>query len=129
MIVAPLFYMALLDNLIDTVVGKVAGDQAGPISQFLKDNGGVSGLAQKFQNGGAGEVFSSWVGTGDNKSIAADKINAILGSSQVQQVAQKLGLDPNQASDLIAKLLPQVIDKLTPDAKVEPNADAQPPVA
>ncbi|MFM7236145.1 MAG: YidB family protein [Cyanobium sp.] len=121
--------MALLDNLIDTVVGKVAGDQAGPISQFLKDNGGVSGLAQKFQNGGAGEVFSSWVGTGDNKSIAADKINSILGSSQVQQVAQKLGVDPNQASDLIAKLLPQVIDKLTPDAKVEPNADAQPPVA
>jgi uncharacterized protein YidB (DUF937 family) len=38
-------------------------------------------------------------------------------------------VDPNQASDLIANLLPQVIDKLTPDAKVEPNPEAKLPVA
>jgi uncharacterized protein YidB (DUF937 family) len=121
--------MALLDNLIDGVVSKVAGDQANVISQFLKDNGGVSGLAQKFQNGGAGEVFASWVGTGDNKAIASEAINNILGSAQVQQIAQKLGLDSNQTADLIAKFLPQVIDKLTPDAQVEPNPQAQPPLA
>jgi uncharacterized protein YidB (DUF937 family) len=121
--------MALLDNLIDTVLAKVAGDQSSLISKFLKDNGGVSGLAETFQNGGAGEIFASWVGTGDNKAIAAEKINSILGSAQVQQIAQKLGVDPNQASDLIANLLPQVIDKLTPDAKVEPNPEAKLPVA
>lgn len=121
--------MALLDNLFDAVIGKVAGDNAGAISQFLKDNGGVSGLAEKFQNGGAGEIFSSWVGTGDNKAIASDAISGILGSAQVQQIAQKLGVDPSQASDLIAKMLPQVIDKLTPDAKVEPDPQAQAPVA
>ncbi|MFM7169320.1 MAG: YidB family protein [Cyanobium sp.] len=121
--------MALLDNLIDTVLAKVAGDHSSLLSKFLKDNGGVSGLAEKFQSGGAGEIFASWVSTGDNKSIAAEKISAILGSAQVQQIAQKLGVDPNQASDLIANLLPQVIDKITPDAKVEPNPEAQPPVA
>ena len=121
--------MALLDTLIDTVLPKIAGEQSPLISKFLKDNGGVSGLAEKFQNGGAGEIFSSWVSNGDNKAIAAEKINAILGYSQVQQLAQKLGVDPNQASDLIANLLPQVIDKLTPDASVEPNPQAQPPVA
>lgn len=121
--------MALLDNLFESVISKVAGDNAGLISQFLKDNGGLGGLAEKFQNGGAGEAFASWVGTGDNKTIASDTINKILGSSQVQQVAQKLGLDVNQASDLIATLLPQVIDKLTPDATVTPNPQAQPPVA
>jgi uncharacterized protein YidB (DUF937 family) len=121
--------MALVDNLIDTVLAKVAGDQSSLISKFLKDNGGVSGLAEKFQTGGAGEVFASWVGTGDNKAIATEKLNAILGSAQVQQIAQKLGLDGNQASDLIANLLPQVIDKLTPDAKVEPNPEAKAPIA
>jgi uncharacterized protein YidB (DUF937 family) len=121
--------MALLDDLIDSVVSKVAGEQANVISQFLKDNGGVSGLAQKFQSGGAGEVFASWVGTGDNKAIASDMINKILGSAQVQQIAQNLGLDSNQAADLLANYLPQVIDKLTPDAQIEPNPQAQPPVA
>lgn len=119
--------MALLDDLIDTVVTKVAGEQAAAtISQFLKDNGGVSGLAATFQNGGAGDVFSSWVSTGDNKAIAAEAISGILGSSQVSQVAHKLGVDPQQAAGLMAKLLPQVIDQITPDAKVEPNPDAKP---
>ena len=47
----------------------------------------------------------------------------------MQQIAQKLGLDANQAADLMATFLPQVIDKLTPDAQIEPNPKAQPPVA
>lgn len=121
--------MALLDDLFDAVASKVVGDKGTVFSQFLKDNGGVSGLAEKFQKGGAGEVFSSWVSTGDNKAIAAEAISGILGSVQVQQIAQKLGLDSNQAADLMAKFLPQVIDKLTPDATVEPNPEATAPVA
>ncbi len=122
--------MALLDDLIDNVVSKVAGTQMGEaISQFLKDNGGVSGLAEKFQTGGAGEVFSSWVSTGENKSIASDASSGILGSAQMRTIAEKLGVDPTQAADLMAKFLPQVIDQLTPDAKIEPNPEAQPPVA
>ena len=51
--------MAMLDDLIGGVVTAVAGDKAPALNQFLQDNGGVNGLAQKFQTGGAGEVFSS----------------------------------------------------------------------
>jgi len=121
----PILSMALLDDLIGGVVTAVAGDKAPALNDFLQSNGGVSGLAQKFQNGGAGEVFTSWVSTGQNQAITADTLNQVLGSSQVQQFAQQLGVDPKQASDFIAKHLPQVIDKLTPDGKVEPNASAQ----
>lgn len=121
--------MDALDDLLDAAIRSVAGENAGAISQFFKENGGMRGLAEKFQNGGAGEIFASWVSTGDNKAIAANAISGILGSAQVQQIAQKLGLDPNQASDLIAKVLPQVIDKLTPDGKLEPESQAQTPVA
>jgi uncharacterized protein YidB (DUF937 family) len=116
--------MALLDDLIGGVVSAVAGDKAPALNDFLRSNGGVSGLAQKFQNGGAGEVFTSWVSTGQNQAITADTINQVLGSSQVQQFAQQLGVDPKQAADFIAKHLPQVIDKLTPDGQVEPNTAA-----
>ena len=116
--------MALLDDLIGSVVSAVAGDKAPVLNDFLRSNGGVTGLAQKFQNGGAGEVFTSWVSTGQNQAITADTINQVLGSSQVQQFAQQLGVDPKQAADFIAKHLPQVIDKLTPDGKVEPSTAA-----
>ncbi|MFM7361324.1 MAG: YidB family protein [Cyanobium sp.] len=114
--------MALLDDLIGGVISAVAGDKAPALNDFVKANGGVSGLAEKFQTGGAGEVFGSWVSTGENKAVAADTITQVLGSNQVQQLAQKLGLDPQQTSDFIAKALPQVIDKLTPNGAVEDPA-------
>jgi uncharacterized protein YidB (DUF937 family) len=114
--------MALLDDLIGGVVSAVAGDKAPVLNQFLQDNGGVNGLAQKFQNGGAGDVFSSWVSTGENRAIAAETIQQVLGSGQVQQLAQKMGLDPQQTSDFIAKALPQVIDRLTPSGAIEAPA-------
>ncbi|MFM7268097.1 MAG: YidB family protein, partial [Cyanobium sp.] len=63
--------MALLDDLIGGVVTAVAGDKAPALNDFLKANGGVSGLADKFQSGGAGDVFASWVSTGNNKEITA----------------------------------------------------------
>ncbi len=110
--------MALFDDLIGGVVSAVAGDKAPALNDFLKTNGGITGLAQKFQSGGAGEVFSSWVGTGQNQAITSETITQVLGSSQVQAFAQKLGIDPAQASDFIAQHLPQVIDKLTPEGQM-----------
>jgi uncharacterized protein YidB (DUF937 family) len=118
--------MALLDDLIGGVVSAVAGEAAPALQQFLRDNGGVSGLASRFQNGGAGEVFASWVSTGDNRAVSADTIDRVLGSSQVQQLAQKLGVDPQQASGLIAQALPQLIDRLTPNGVIEPAPQAVP---
>jgi len=118
--------MALLDDLIGSVVTAVAGDKAPALNDFLKANGGVSGLADKFQSGGAGDLFASWVCTGNNKEITAQQISSVLGSSQVQEFAQKLGIDPAAASGLIAASLPTLIDKLTPDGKVEPDAAAKP---
>jgi uncharacterized protein YidB (DUF937 family) len=110
--------MALFDDLIGGVVSAVAGDKAPALNDFLKSNGGITGLAQKFQSGGAGELFSSWVGTGENQAVTTEQIDKVLGSSQVQAFAQKLGIDPAQASDFIAKHLPQVIDKLTPEGQM-----------
>jgi uncharacterized protein YidB (DUF937 family) len=73
-------FMALIDELISGVVNSVAGDKAQALSDFFKTNGGLSGLAQKFQNGGANDLFASWVGTGENSLINPDQIDKILGS-------------------------------------------------
>jgi len=121
--------MALLDDLIGGVVSAVAGDKAPALNDFLKTNGGISGLSAKFQNGGAGELFASWVGTGDNQTITSEQISKVLGNSQLQEIATKLGIDASAATDFIATNLPVLIDKLTPDGKVEPTPTALPPTA
>jgi uncharacterized protein YidB (DUF937 family) len=110
--------MALLDDIVGGVLNAVAGDKAPALNQFLQANGGVSGLADKFQRGGAGEVFASWVSTNDNQAITADQINSVLGSTQVQEFAQRMGVDPSQAAAFIAQHLPKVIDQLTPNGQV-----------
>lgn len=123
--------MALLDSILGAVTGKTNTSEGGAtaligvVSALLAQNGGLEGLANRFHQGGAGGAFSSWVGTGENQPIAPDQIQQVLGSEQVQALAAKLGIDPAQASNLLAQYLPKVVDKLTPQGTIDPNANHQ----
>ncbi len=123
--------MSLLDNVMNTVTGKTSGTtpEANPLVGLLGNlftqSGGLQGMMSKFSDAGLGNVFSSWVGTGQNQPIGADQIQQVLGSDQVKALAAKLGIDPAQVSQLIAEHLPKVVDKLTPQGKIDPNANTQ----
>jgi uncharacterized protein YidB (DUF937 family) len=62
---------------------------------------------------------------GENQSISSNQIQNVLGSEQVNALATKMGVDPAQASQFLAEYLPKIVDKLTPEGKVDPNADHQ----
>jgi uncharacterized protein YidB (DUF937 family) len=110
--------MALLDDLVGSVVTAVAGERAPSLNQFLRDNGGVAGLAEKFQSGGAGGMFASWVSTRENQAVTAEEIEKVLGHERVQAMARKLGVEPGQAAAFIASTLPAVIDRLSPEGEL-----------
>jgi uncharacterized protein YidB (DUF937 family) len=118
--------MGLLDTLLAAVTGKSDSADANPLgaalNSLLAQNGGIQGLMAKFSQGGLGEIFSSWVGMGENKSISPDQISSLLGSDQVKSLASSLNVDPAQASGFLADYLPKIVDKLTPAGQV--NADA-----
>lgn len=122
--------MGLLDSLIASVTGNAntAGDAGNPLAtalhSLLSQNGGIEGLMNKFSQGGLGEVFSSWVGLGENKPVSADQISKILGSGQLTSLASSLGVDQTQVSGFLADYLPKIIDKLTPSGQVQPGADS-----
>ena len=121
--------MGLFDSILSAVTGNsgtsTEGNPLGDmLSSLLAQNGGVQGLMNKFSQGGLGDVFSSWVGMGENKSISPDQIHGLLGSEQLQGLASKLGMDPSQASGFLADYLPKIVDKLTPGGQVDPDADA-----
>lgn len=89
----------------------------------LEQQGGLGGLMGKFSQAGLGDVFASWVGSGNNHAVSAAQIQNVLGSEQVRALAAKLGIDPAMASTLLAQYLPLIIDKLTPQGQVDPAAD------
>ncbi len=115
--------MGLLDDLENKVVSRVMSGTINPLaSQLLQmiqqQPGGLSGLVQNFHNKGLGGLVTSWVGTGQNMPISADQIQHVLGNTQVQQMAAKVGISPEAASSQLAPLLPTIVDKLTPNGQV-----------
>lgn len=80
--------------------------------------GGISGLQQMFQQKGLGALVSSWIGTGQNLPISSDQLQSVLHAGALEQVAGKAGIDPNQLTSLMSTLLPNVVDKLTPNGEV-----------
>jgi uncharacterized protein YidB (DUF937 family) len=124
--------MGILDTVLGVIKGQVANNAA-PGAAVSGDNhllesviglltdpqtGGVSGLVDKIAAGGLGDQVASWVGTGNNLPITAEQIQKVLGSSFVQDLAQKMGINTTDVASSLAGLLPQVVDKLTPDGQV-----------
>lgn len=114
--------MGLFDSILGALTGKSdssgrANSVIGILDGILAQSGGLQGLANKFSQGGLGGVFSSWVGMGENETISADQIQNVLGSQEVNALAEKIGVDPAQVSNFLAEYLPKVVDKLTPEEK------------
>ncbi len=122
--------MGLLDSILGAVAGETdssgrANPLIGILGGLLTQSGGLQGLANKFFQGGQGSAFSSWVGMGENQAISPDQIQKVLGSELVSALAAKIGVDPAQASHFLAEYLPKIVDKLTPQGKLDPTADHQ----
>ncbi|MES2033512.1 MAG: YidB family protein [Pseudomonadota bacterium] len=110
--------MGLLDQLGGALGGQGEDGLNAVLGALGGDNGGgLGGLIGKAQEMGLGEVVQSWVGKGENLGITPEQIQGVLGSGVIGEFAQKMGVDPAQASAQLAALLPQVIDQLTPDGK------------
>jgi uncharacterized protein YidB (DUF937 family) len=98
------------DDLMSSVMGMLGGQ------------GGLQNLISQFDAKGLGDVIGSWVGTGKNMPISPDQLKGVLGDDTVKNIASKLGLDLNALTSQLSNLLPDVVDKLTPDGKV-PEGD------
>ena len=121
--------MGLFDELAGGLAGKLfsGGDKNKLLESIMglinnPQIGGLSGLAQIFKDKGLGDAMSSWISTGKNLPVSADQIKRVLGADQIQQISENAGVSQEEASKGLAGLLPEIIDKLTPEGKV-PESD------
>lgn len=80
--------------------------------------GGLGGLVQKMQQGGLGGIISSWVGHGDNHPVAPQQLDKALGPDILDKLAAKVGLSREELSQQLSKVLPGVVDKMTPNGEI-----------
>ncbi len=117
--------MGLLDNIAQQVLGGGTQNNLASAVMGMLNNpqaGGLAGLVQQFAGKGLGDVINSWVSTGQNLPITPEQIQQGLGNDTIRQLAAKAGLSAEQVSSHLSELLPNIIDKLTPDGKI-PTGD------
>jgi uncharacterized protein YidB (DUF937 family) len=100
----------ILPDAADGFVDKAMGAINDPA------HGGLAGVVEKFRASGMGDTVNSWIAAGTkNLPITADQVRAALGNEHVVSLASKLGIDPANAAEKIAAMLPQAVDAATPN--------------
>jgi uncharacterized protein YidB (DUF937 family) len=119
-------------GLLDSVVGALGAGGGGGQPDLMKivmglmeQSGGLPGLLQKLQQGGLADQAASWVSTGQNLPVSGDQLSGALGGDLLGSLAKQVGMGQGDLSGSLAQMLPQLIDKMTPDGQV-PAAGAMP---
>jgi len=79
---------------------------------------GLGGLLSQLQRAGLGDAAASWVGTGTNQPVSPDALGGALGPDLLGQLARQLGVGQQEVAGGLSQVLPQVVDRLTPQGRV-----------
>jgi uncharacterized protein YidB (DUF937 family) len=121
-------------GLLDDMKGKLSGKQGGEgadggegglqaLTKLLSANGGVQGLMAKLSSNGLGQQVQSWIGTGENKPVSGTQVAQALDTDSLNKMAQETGTTPEKASEDVAQVLPEVVNKATPGGHVPQQGD------
>ena len=84
--------------------------------------GGLGGLVEQFARHGMGDIANSWVSPGQNLPVSPDQLGKVLGQDTLGNMASQLGMNQGDLLGQLAHMLPQVVDKLTPQGQI-PQGD------
>jgi uncharacterized protein YidB (DUF937 family) len=133
--------MGLLDAILKQQGGGAAGQARGlgAIADLLMKNpqiiaaaismlnpkdpsvgggGGLADVVSSFNKGGLGDIMSSWVGGGPNKPVDPGALASVLGPDILGQFAQKAGVGSGEAPSVLASILPELVNQMTPQGQV-----------
>ena len=113
-------------DLIGSIVNMLGqsnaqGGQGGALGN-IGGIGGLIGLVARMQQSGLGDVVKSWISSGDNLPVSPDQLGGVLGHDTVTNMAGQLGMNHGDLLSQLSQMLPQVVDKLTPQGQI-PHGD------
>ena len=116
--------IALMPVVLGMLANRRSGGRAPTQRNFAPGaGGGLGGLLEQLQRSGFAEQADSWVGRGANKPISPDAMTQIFGRDGLEQISRQAGISEDEASQGLFQLLPEVVDRMTPEGEV-PEADA-----
>jgi uncharacterized protein YidB (DUF937 family) len=134
--------MSQLDDLLGGLLGGqggttgspsvAAGGQSGgaaaslipmllPVLASVLAGGGLNKILDSLKAQGGQSQADSWVGTGTNEPVSAQQVQQAVGEDEIDRIAEKLGVPKDDAAQAVADVLPQVVDKVSPDGQLPPQ--------
>jgi len=115
-------------SILDTILGsaeqhpELNRDQHSSLVQtalqMFGNQGGLSSLLQSAQGQGLAQIVQSWIGNGTNQPIDASQLEELVGQDRINQLATRVGVPPALASSALSRVLPVIVDKVTPQGKL-----------
>ena len=81
-------------------------------------NQGLESLVGMLEQKGLGPQVRSWVSSGPNLPIGQTELEQGWGTEQVEHLARQAGVPRQSASPWLSRLLPVIIDHLTPEGRI-----------
>jgi uncharacterized protein YidB (DUF937 family) len=86
--------------------------------EMFGNHAGLSGLLNNAQSQGMGNIVQSWIGAGSNQPVARQQVQGLLGQDRLNQIASRARIPPMIASAALSRILPVLVDRLTPHSKL-----------
>jgi uncharacterized protein YidB (DUF937 family) len=106
-----------------------AGPSTGTGTQPSSDQGtggllgGLGGLVDKLQKGGLGNAINSWISSGQNHPVSPGQLGSALGPDVIKMLAQRSGMSEEEITKQLSQILPEVVDRLTPQGRLPTAAE------
>lgn len=97
------------------ILGQVLGGAAA--------GGGLGALIEQMGRAGFGDQARSWVGKGENQSLPSGALEQIFGAGGLAEIARQAGLTQEETSRGLQQLMPEVVDRMTPNGEVPREDD------
>lgn len=115
----------ILDRIGGMLGGAGSGSPMGGLGGLLGGGltggalaGGLGDLLGRFNQAGHGDVAQSWVQHGPNAAVSPDQLGDVLDTNEVDELSRQTGLDRGDLLSQLSSVLPQVVDKLTPQGRL-----------
>jgi uncharacterized protein YidB (DUF937 family) len=89
-----------------------------PKDTSVGGGGGLADVVASFSRGGFGDVMASWVGGGPNQPVDPGSLASVLGPDVLGQFARKSGVSASEAPSVLASILPELVNQMTPQGQV-----------
>lgn len=91
--------------------------------RWVQRNGGIGAVLKRFQQQGYGKQAQSWLAIGDNEELDEHAVEEVVGRRDLADMAQRLGVPETEVKQAFAEIMPQMVDRLSPQGDLPQQAD------